>query len=266
MQTAGIFTWYIGVALIVAAAELRWPAGGHADFAQHVLNFAIAAADVLLLTAFTLTIAWLPESLRVHGLLGTVFGAWHPKGIVPLVLATIAYAVVWDFFQYWGHRLQHRFPILWGAHIVHHDDENMNSTTALRRSFPEHLLNYLLIAVPTFVVCGLEMLPLYGGIVLFWTWGFVNHANVRLDFGPLTPLISGPQWHRLHHDRASGQAATNFAAFFPVIDIIFGTYRKPGIMEFPQTGVCTPSTTGEGAMALVRAVFLIPRRRGATHK
>jgi hypothetical protein len=48
----------------------------------------------------------------------------------------------------------------------------------------------MLITVPTLIVCGTHLLPLYGAIFLFQTWGFINHANVRLDLGKLSILVS----------------------------------------------------------------------------
>jgi len=60
--------------------------------------------------------AWLPESLRIHGLMGAVFARWHPEGIGPLLAATLVFALVWDFFQYWSHRLQHSSRFMWAVH------------------------------------------------------------------------------------------------------------------------------------------------------
>ena len=72
---------------------------------------------------------------------------------------------------------------------------------------------------------------------MFRLWGVVNHANLRLNFGIFIPLISGPQWHRIHHSIEPEHQDKNFAAFFPFIDIIFGTYYRPQKDEYPDTGL-----------------------------
>jgi sterol desaturase/sphingolipid hydroxylase (fatty acid hydroxylase superfamily) len=259
-ELARIFMWYAGVAFVVALAEHRWPAGSLAGHGHRVFNFGVAAVNAVLLVGFGMLMAWLPDALRVNGLLGIVFGGWQPVGLGSLFLATLVYAFVWDFFQYWSHRLQHSSPILWQVHTLHHDDD-MDTTTSLRRSFAEQLVNYFLSSVPTFIVCGFHLLPAIGAVFLFQTWGFINHANTRIDFGPATALVSGPQWHRLHHSRANGRDSVNFAAFFPIIDLAFGTYRKPGAWEYPATGIHNYPTAAGGPSSLLDAVLVAPLRR-----
>jgi len=62
------------------------------------------------------------------------------------------------------------------------------------------------------------------------------HLNVRVPFGPLTPVIAGPQLHRLHHSLEPGHTDINFSAFFPIWDVLFGTYVRPKPGEWPETG------------------------------
>jgi sterol desaturase/sphingolipid hydroxylase (fatty acid hydroxylase superfamily) len=55
-------------------------------------------------------------------------------------------------------------------------------------------------------------------------------------FGAATPLLAGPQWHRIHHSTQPEHANRNFAAFFPFLDTLFGTYYAPRAGEYPPTG------------------------------
>jgi sterol desaturase/sphingolipid hydroxylase (fatty acid hydroxylase superfamily) len=80
-------------------------------------------------------------------------------------------------------------------------------------------------------------------VLMFRVWGFVNHANVRVSFGPLTPLIAGPQWHRIHHSIRPEHRDTNFAALFPFIDRLFRTYYHPAADEYPPTGLSSHRET-----------------------
>ena len=40
--------------------------------------------------------------------------------------------VFYDFCYYWSHRSQHQINVLWGIHVVHHQSEEFNLSTALR--------------------------------------------------------------------------------------------------------------------------------------
>ena len=50
-------------------------------------------------------------------------------------------------------------------------------------------------------------------------------------------MLAGPQIHRIHHSRMPQHLDRNFAAYFPIWDVIFGTYYHPKPAEFPATGV-----------------------------
>lgn len=57
-------------------------------------------------------------------------------------------------------------------------------------------------------------------------WSFFIHAKVRIRLGPLEWLISTPAFHHWHHTNDQHRDR-NFAAIFPVIDLIFGTSWLP---------------------------------------
>ncbi len=230
--------WVLPIVLAVTFAEYRWPAGEQPSIKARIGNIAI----VVLVTCFTIALlnpfigpiqAWMTR----NGMVGLIFEEWRPQTAIELIGATLIYAFVWDFFQYWFHRAEHTFAFLWPVHALHHDEENVNCTTSQRNTFWSSVLHFFLVAIPTLVICGFQLLPIVGSYLLFKVYSFFNHANVRVDLGPLTPVISGPQWHRLHHGRDAQYYNTNFAAFFPIFDIVFGTYRRPQRDEYPATGL-----------------------------
>lgn len=218
-------------------------------------NLLIVVASSLLLAITGQLIQWMPNALDARGLIGLVFGGWRPATTVEIVVSTVVYAFVWDFFQYWWHRAEHTIGLLWSVHALHHDEEKVNSTTSLRNTFWSGLLSFFAVHIPTIMICGLNLLTVYGASLLFIVWGFFNHANVRLNLGPVTSIISGPQWHRLHHGRDPAYYNKNFAAFFPVIDLMFGTYRHPVQDEFPSTGLVDRPQGQLGLMSLARDIF-----------
>ncbi|MCB1908954.1 MAG: sterol desaturase family protein [Rhodocyclaceae bacterium] len=192
-------------------------------------------------------------------LVDLLFPNWRRDEFVDAATGLLIYAFVWDFFQYWAHRLQHSVPVLWLFHRVHHSDDCMNGSTAIRKSLGSRLIVFFLAHVPTYWVCGGGLLTAMGSIILFSGWGYYNHANVRLNLGLFTGIVSGPQWHRLHHGISPAYHDCNFAAFFPVIDLMFGTFRKPRRNEWPATGVAGVASIGNSVVQAY-APFLAPRR------
>jgi len=77
------------------------------------------------------------------------------------------------------------------------------------------------------------------------------HLNSRISLGPLTPIIAGPQTHRIHHSKLPEHIDKNFAAIFPLWDVIFGTYYHPKKGECPPCGLASGETVHSFRYALL---------------
>jgi sterol desaturase/sphingolipid hydroxylase (fatty acid hydroxylase superfamily) len=145
--------------------------------------------------------------------------------------------LVFDFFYYWFHRLQHTSKWLWLVHRLHHTDQSVNVTTSLRHHWLEEPLRSLFILIPMNLL--FQITPVQSGVlgVFLGAWGYVIHMNLRLNLGPLLTVFVGPQGHRIHHSVLAQHQNRNFAAFFPVWDILFGTFHRAKPDEYPPTGV-----------------------------
>ncbi|MEO6041048.1 MAG: sterol desaturase family protein, partial [Croceibacterium sp.] len=75
-------------------------------------------------------------------------------------------------------------------------------------------------------------LAVYIGLSL---WNYVSHAGIRLDFGRGSWLLNSPAYHRRHHSSDPEHYGSNFAALFPIFDVIAGSYRRPD--GYPPTGL-----------------------------
>ena len=53
------------------------------------------------------------------------------------------------------------------------------------------------------------------------------HANLDWTLGPFKYVIAGPVFHRWHHTAADRGGEKNFAATFPILDVLFGTLYMP---------------------------------------
>lgn len=157
-------------------------------------------------------------------------------GITDVVLSFLLSTFVFDFFFYWGHRFQHE-SMMWHQHKVHHLDEELCAVSTSRHNWLEKLAIGPLVTIPMAIL--FKMNAVQGGITgaMFVGWVAFIHSNIRLHLGPLGILLNGPQGHRVHHSRLPEHHDKNYAAFFPVFDVLFGTYHYPRKNEFPPTGV-----------------------------
>ncbi|MEP6827158.1 MAG: sterol desaturase family protein [Aestuariivirga sp.] len=133
-----------------------------------------------------------------------------------------------DAWIYAWHRLNHVLPILWRFHEVHHLDETLDTTTALRFHFGEVVLSALvrslliwLLAIPLMTVAIFETL-----VVLF---ALFQHSNLELPplfESWLSKLIVTPKLHWVHHHALREDTDSNYATMLSVWDILFRS-RSP---------------------------------------
>jgi sterol desaturase/sphingolipid hydroxylase (fatty acid hydroxylase superfamily) len=233
-----IIKWVFLLALIFYPFELLAPAERGQPFRKRVFNL-VYAALYLALVLFVLSpvVSLLTAqvlALSAGGLLPQLAGPG--SSFIAQLSFAIVFAVFLDFCQYWQHRWQHTVPLLWQTHRFHHSETATNATTQGRHLFLQYFLATIFY-LPVLVIFGTQAPHYIALFLISMLWGFVNHANVRLNLGPLTPIISGPQWHRIHHSNLDEHQDKNFASFFPFIDILFGTYYRPQPGEYPPSGL-----------------------------
>jgi sterol desaturase/sphingolipid hydroxylase (fatty acid hydroxylase superfamily) len=163
--------------------------------------------------------------------------------------------VVGEFGAYWGHRWSHEIPLLWGFHAVHHSAESMDWLVNTRAHpldmcfgrFSGLLPIYLLgLAQP--METTVDLVPIL--YTLFGTvWSFIIHANVNWRFGLLEKIVATPAFHHWHHTNDGAEYINkNYAAIFPWMDKIFGTFYLPSKrwpIEYGIEDPIEPSFTGQ---------------------
>jgi sterol desaturase/sphingolipid hydroxylase (fatty acid hydroxylase superfamily) len=158
-------------------------------------------------------------------------------GAAGFVIALLSSTLLTDFFLYVLHRLQHASDILWQEHLLHHCDENVNVTTASRSHILDIVLTAVFVTIPMSLLFRLEPVEIALLAMLSVAWNYFAHANLRVSFGPLWWLATSPQYHRIHHSLEARHRDRNFAVWFPLWDIMFGTAYRPLPGEYPATGV-----------------------------
>jgi sterol desaturase/sphingolipid hydroxylase (fatty acid hydroxylase superfamily) len=154
----------------------------------------------------------------------------------PVLYAVVVLFLV-DGLYYVYHRLQHTVPLLWHIHKLHHTDPAVNITTARRTHFLERPIQLIFLVVPVLWLLGgnddgFVWMAILGPGFLYFT-----HLDARVPLGPLTAVVVGPQYHRIHHACIADTEHANFAQAFPLFDILGGTYQRPAHGEYPTTGV-----------------------------
>jgi sterol desaturase/sphingolipid hydroxylase (fatty acid hydroxylase superfamily) len=157
----------------------------------------------------------------------TVFAADHSIGLRPawwqgwpgLVLDL----VFLDLWIYWWHRANHEIPLLWRFHSVHHLDETLDTTSALRFHFGEVLLSALVRAVVIVLFdIPLASVLLFEALVL--ASAIFHHSDAALPAGlerALSRVIITPSIHWVHHHAIQEDTDSNYGTIFSFWDPLF---------------------------------------------
>jgi sterol desaturase/sphingolipid hydroxylase (fatty acid hydroxylase superfamily) len=191
------------------------------------------AFDVVAGAGFTLALTRATDFIPGAGLINVT-----PRNGATIFLAAFGLTAARDFFYYWFHRLQHT-SWLWHVHAVHHADEHMNVTTAWRHHWLEFPLETVFVVAPFVYV--FHMTPEVVVMMTIWTNVLAHfiHLDARISFGRWSWLIANPHNHRVHHSVRPEHLDTNFAAVFPLWDVLFGTYVQPDRGDYPPTGLAS---------------------------
>jgi sterol desaturase/sphingolipid hydroxylase (fatty acid hydroxylase superfamily) len=233
----GLGALYLGAFLLVplilsdlffATRKLDWKTFG---FNLVYTPVFLAASAMALQPIATALQPHMPENL-----FGARPGDWS---MVTLGIVLLLYVAAFDFFYYWFHRAQHRFPLLWRYHQLHHSDPNVSTLTSFRHHWLEEVFRYFCMAIPLVFLFGHpeSAAPKFG--LALGLYGLFIHWNMNVRLGWFTRVIVGPQYHRVHHSRSPEHFGKNFAVFFPFWDKLFGTQYLPAAAEFPETGVAS---------------------------
>lgn len=162
--------------------------------------------------------ALLPQWSLVEG---ATLGTWGGAAVGILV---------YELVHYWYHRGAHRWNWLWRlGHQMHHSAESVDPFGA----YYLHPLDAVLFT--TWAV--LVFFPLLGlsaeagaiaSAFLAFSAAF-QHANIRTPRW-LGYIVQRPESHGVHHGR--GIHRYNYSDL-PLCDMVFGTFRNPGVRETP---------------------------------
>jgi sterol desaturase/sphingolipid hydroxylase (fatty acid hydroxylase superfamily) len=207
----------------------------HGRLRHAARNLTLAAGNTALLSLLfgsaTLAVAqWTAD----HG-----FGLLHLLEKPGFLTITFVLALVLlDGWMYLWHRANHRLPLLWRFHRMHHSDQQMDVTTAVRFHLGEVALGHAL---------RLGLIPLLG----FSVWHLVvydllvnaatqfHHADISLGRADryLRWLVVTPDMHKVHHSRRQAETDSNYSTVLALWDHLARSYRMRQDVRQIQFGV-----------------------------
>lgn len=294
---AGLAAGILLLSIILSAAvvfirsdEPKTPAGLlHFMFPIDVLTHPSARADFSFWISrrFVMLLVALPTGASItiacgyasHAMLVAVFGghgrATDPLTAPMLVLFTISMLLAYDISYYLYHNLQHRVPVLWELHKVHHSSEVMVGTTKDRVHPLDDIMNRVwdgLITGPVYgfwlffafdpvelTILGINVYVLRNIIMM----DFVRHTHLKISFGKLiNNVILCPHYHQLHHSTNPKHFDKNFGLMLSIWDRMFGTLHIPEpdesfLFGLGREGVEYQSTIGLYILPLRKIIRLL---------
>ena len=158
---------------------------------------------------------------------------------LPLAAQMAVVFVLLDLWKYWEHRLLHRVPWLWRAHLVHHSDTAVDVTTT-ERHHPLEVAVSTGLMIGLVVVLGLPAIALGVYLVVATIVALYSHANVRLPRrvdAVLSRVIVTAPVHAVHHSDLRAETDSNYGAVLTVWDRLFGTFVDPARARIPHVGL-----------------------------
>ena len=203
----------------------------------------------------TVSLTVRPAAEAVLGWTGhSGFGLAQLTAIPPVVRPFLAFLLM-DLTFYWWHRANHRIPLLWRFHNIHHLDPDLDVSTAFRFHFGELAFS------SAFRVAQIGLIgPSLGSYLLyeavFQAGTLFHHSNMRLPIRAerlLVKFVVTPRMHGIHHSQVPEETNSNYATVFSFWDRLHRTLR----LNIPQgeINIGIPGYTEDRDNALVSALL-----------
>jgi len=204
-------------------------------------------------------------------------------GSIWLAIAlTLTLYLVNDFMRWWLHYLQHKIPVLWEFHKIHHSAEHLNFATA-ERFHPFDAVFFSIGVVSAAAIVNGVFLGLFGGQLTVYQIGGANvfffasnliggilrHSPAWVSFGPrVEKWLISPAMHQIHHSSDPKHFDKNMGGGLAIWDRMGGTLYVPEGREELEFGIGEESKDyhtlfGIYVEPLMKAGRIFQRRRAA---
>ena len=130
--------------------------------------------------------------------------------------------VCYDFCYYWNHRLGHESAVFWASHVVHHQSQRYNLSTALRQTSSGAFLGWIFYL--PMAVAGVPPAMFAVAAIVDLLYQFWIHTEVVGKLGWFDRWFASPSNHRVHHAVNDRYIDRNYGGIFMAWDRLFGTF------------------------------------------
>ena len=143
---------------------------------------------------------------------------------LPFVVQVFMVMALFEFGQYWMHRLMHNNAIFWSTHAPHHHITQLNAA----KGYVGNPIELFLISLSVVALFDFDKAAIFASASLGTAISTFAHANVRSD-PPIwySFFFTTIRHHSLHHTALSYEdTRCNYGNVLILYDRIFGTYRE----------------------------------------
>ena len=221
MSPSQIIVLATPVFFLLIAIEFAW--GYRKARNTYRLNDAINSISLGMLSQITAVFTRLFR-VGIYTAVYSVVAIWPDNTFWTTWYGWLLALVFYDFCYYWLHRAGHESAMFWASHVVHHQSQDYNLSTALRQPSTGALLGWIFYL--PMAVAGVP--PLVFGVValvdlLYQFW--VHTAHVP-KLGWFDRWFCSPSNHRVHHAVNDRYLDRNYGGVLIIWDRLFGSFRE----------------------------------------
>ncbi len=132
--------------------------------------------------------------------------------------------VCYDFCYYWFHRVGHESAVFWASHVVHHQSQEYNLSTALRQTSSSALLGWIFYLPMAIAGIPPEVFAVAAIVNLLYQYWIHTEQVGRL--GWFDRWFSSPSNHRVHHAVNDQYIDRNYGGILMAWDRMFGSFAE----------------------------------------
>jgi len=166
------------------------------------------------------------------------FGVFNQISI-PLVLEIIISIIALDFIIWLQHLATHKNNFLWRFHKVHHSDNEMDVSTAIR-FHPIEIVFSFFVKLVCVIVLGIAPISIILFEIILSSFALMTHANILLSKNldtTIGKIFITPSMHVIHHSPNRDYHDNNYGFCLSIWDRLFKTYIPSFSVNPNGTGI-----------------------------
>lgn len=140
-----------------------------------------------------------------------------------MILGILLMDLIGAWFIHW---LEHKVKWMWKFHLIHHTDQQIDTTSANRHHPGESVFRFVFTTLAVILIgAPMWMVFMYQTMSVVLTQ--FNHSNIKMPKWIDTTLglvFCTPNIHRIHHHYRQPYTDTNYGNIFSIWDRFFGTF------------------------------------------